>query len=86
MVRGLVEEEDLGIGGKGFGDGEPLAPAAAQARGFTVHAGITGSVDFCKAGAAQRFAQPLLAGDRGNGGALERGLDGQADRDSGSEF
>ena len=81
MVRGLVEEEDLGIGDEGFGDGKPLAPAAAQACGLTVHAGIAGSVAFCKAGPAKRFAQPLLSGDSRNGGALECGFNDLADRD-----
>ena len=90
VVGGLVEEKHLRIGDKGFGDGESLAPAAAQARGFTVHAWITGSatagsVDFSKAGPAQRFAQPLLAGGSRNRGTFECGLNDQADRDSGSE-
>ena len=75
MIRGLVEQQDFGLGDEGFGDGEPLAPAAAEARGFTIHAGIAVSVAFCKAGAAQRFAQPLLAGGGRNGGAIECGLD-----------
>ncbi len=30
MVGGLVEEQDLRVGGKGRGDGQPLAPPARQ--------------------------------------------------------
>ena len=48
VVRGLVEEKDLGFGHKRFGDGQPLAPAAAQARSFTIHAGIAVSVVLVK--------------------------------------
>ncbi len=81
VVRGLIEEKHLGISDKSFGDGKPLAPAAAQARGFTVHAGIARSVAFCEAGAAKCFAQPLLSGGGRNGGAFQCGLDDLADRD-----
>ena len=81
VVRGFVEEKHLRISDKSFGDGKPFAPAAAQARGFTVHAGIAGSVAFRESGAAKRFAQPLFAGGSRNGGAFECGLDDLADRD-----
>ena len=56
VICGLVEQKHVGFGHKRLGDGEPLAPAAAQARNCAVHAGTSWSVAFRKAGAAQRFA------------------------------
>ena len=44
VVRGLVEEEDFGIGDDGFGNSKAFPPAAAEAGGFAIHAGIGGGV------------------------------------------
>ena len=84
MIGRLVEQQHIGLGDHGLGDGQPLAPAAREACGFGIHAdGGVGPI-VGKAGAAQGLAQPLLALVGGNAGALERSLHhaahGQAQR------
>jgi hypothetical protein len=61
VVGGLVEEEDVGLGDHGLGDGEALAPAAGETGGVGVHAdrGVRAVVrEPC---AAEGFAEALLA-------------------------
>ena len=60
VVGGLVEQQDVGLGDHGLGDGEALAPAAAEGVGVGVHAdGGVGTV-VGEAGAAEGLAEALL--------------------------
>jgi len=82
VVGGLVEEEDVGVDDEGFRDGETLAPTAAEAGGVSIHAGAGGGCGIGKAGAAEGFAETLLAfvfrhGGSGHGG-FDRGAHGDA--------
>ena len=81
MIRGLIEEQDVGLGDESFSNSEALEPAAAEAGGLSAHAGSAGSIVFRKAGAAQSLAKPLLAGLGRYGAAFERGFNGLADCD-----
>ena len=53
VVGGLVQQHDFGFDDHGLGDGQPLAPAAAERGRLGVQVG--------KAGAAGQLAQPALA-------------------------
>ena len=79
MIGGLIEEQDVGLGDEGFGNGEAFEPAAAEAGGLAVHAGRAGGIVFSKAGAAESLAKALLAGIGWYGAAFERRFNGLTD-------
>ncbi len=84
VVGGLVEEEDIGLGDHGLGDGETLAPTAGETGGVGVHAdrGIGSIVG--EPGAAEGFAETLLALVGGDTGAFEGRFHDVADGEAGS--
>ena len=86
VVCRLVEQQDVRIGDEGFGNRKALAPAAAQARRFAVHAGIAAAVVFRKAGATECFAKALLALTGRDGGAIQSLFDVLAHGDARSEI
>jgi len=79
MIGGLVEEEDVGLGDHGLGNGEALAPAAGEGGSVGIHAdgGVRAVVG--ESGAAERFAETLLALVGGHGGGFEGGFEDAAD-------
>ena len=70
MVRGLVQQQDVGLLHQCFGDSEPLSPSAGER--------VAVGVKILEAGAAERLSQARLPLVGWNGGALERGFDHRA--------
>ncbi len=77
VVGGLVEEEDVGGGDDGFGDGEALAPASGEGGGL--------GGGFGEADAAAGFAESAFAFGFGDCGGGESGFEDIANGETGSE-
>jgi hypothetical protein len=77
MVGGLVQQQDVGAGHHGLGDGEALAPASAEGRGL---GGDVGEAD-ASAGFAQTAFALRFRHAAGFEGAFEHVTDGHAGRE-----
>ncbi len=79
MVRGLVEQQDIGLADQGFGNGQPLAPAARERCGLGVQAGESSA-----AGQLTQTAFALGLVDVGSDqGLLQHLADGKAGGETG---